>query len=148
MISMRFEGGDDLAKAFGQLSTRLSRQIVRDGLLTVGEPIRKGIQVKAPREPGQPDLADNVQMAPTRVGEPGDVSVGIGVPKSFFYDWFLEFGTSKMGAQPFYRPTFDTEAGKSLRRLGDLWWTELAGKGIHRSTSIAAEPVSHVGPFL
>lgn len=148
MISMKIEGGDDLARALSSLSSRLSREVLREALLASAEPMADLMGQRAPREPGQPDLADNMQVGPTRVGEQGDVSVGIGVPKGFFYDWFLEYGTVKMGARPFYRPTFDSQVNRAISQLGDAIWTELAGKGIHRPTSVAAEPVSHFGPLL
>lgn len=147
MISMRFEG-DDIAAALASIAKRASRTMLREALLEVGEPMRRDIALHAPREPGKPDVADVVQLAPTRVGEQGDVSVGIGVPKQFFYDWFLEYGTVKMGAQPFYRPTFDSMTNRVISQLGDAIWTELAGKGVHRPTSIGTAPVSHFGPFL
>lgn len=148
MISMKVEGGDDLVAALMSLSTRASRQILRDALMTVGEPMRRDIARKAPREPGAPDLADNIEIAPTRVGERNDVSVGIGVPRGFFYDWFLEFGTAFMSARAFYRPTFDAQVNRAINQLGATIWTELAGKGVHRPTVIQSGPVTSLGPMV
>lgn len=147
MISMKFEG-DDIAKALAGLSTRLSRKVLLEAWLAVAEPMAEDIERRAPREPGLPDLADNVQFAPTRVGEQGDVSVGIGVPRAFFYDWFQEYGTVTQSAHPFYRPTFDSWVNRAIDQFGNAVWTELAGKGIHRPTASSFEPVSHFGPFL
>lgn len=148
MIRMKIEGAEDLERALTRLSTRLSRSVLREALLAVGEPIRRDIARKAPREPGTPDLADNIQLAQTRVGERGDVSVGIGVPKSFFYDYFLEYGTVHASARPFYRPVFDGQINRTLEQLGQAIWTELAGKGVHRPTSILPGPVGSLGPRL
>lgn len=146
MISMKFEG-DDIARALAQLSQRASRTVLREALLGVAEPMADDMGRGAPREPGQPDLADNIQFGPTRVGEQGDVSVGIGVPRSFFYDWFQEYGTVKQSAHPFYRPVFDSQVNRTITNIGDAIWTELAWKGVSRSSSVGG-PVSHFGPFL
>ncbi len=127
---MKFEGGDALVRTLRELSTRASRDVLRRALLEVGEPMRQEIASRAPREPGAPDLADNIQLAPTRVGETGDVSVGIGVPKRFFYDWFLEHGTVDRGAQPFYRPTIDGGFQRAITQLRNTVWAELSKKGI------------------
>lgn len=147
-ITMKVEGGDELVQALMSLSTRASRQMLRDALLAVGEPMRRDIARKAPREPGKPDLAEHVEIAQTRVGERNDVSVGIGVPRGFFYDWFLEYGTVHMSAQPFYRPTFDAQVNRTINQLGEAIWTELAGKGVARPTAFGSVPVQSPGSLL
>lgn len=139
MIGMKFEQGDvnALARTLAGLSNRLQREVLRNALLNVAEPMAHQIERGAPREPGAPDLAANLQYGPTRiVVESGDVSVGIGVPKGFFYDYFLEFGTSEMSARPFYRPVFDSGSSRIFDQLGREIWSALAEKGL--STARAA----------
>lgn len=145
---MKVEGGEALVAELMKLSTRASRQMLRDALLAVGEPMARDIARKAPREPGRPDLAENIQIGQTRVGERNDVSVGIGVPRGFFYDWFLEYGTVKMSAQPFYRPTFDAQVNRAINQLGAAIWTELASKGVSQPSGFFDGPIQSPGSLL
>ena len=136
MVGMRIEGLAELARTLNSLPQRTSRRVQQEALLDAGEPMRAGISSRAPREPGAPDLADNINLAPLRKQAGSeDVSVGIG-PSSrfFFYDTMQEFGTSRHGAQPFYRPAFDAEAERVIKTVADRMWTALASKGIHRPT--------------
>lgn len=132
MFSMRVEGGEELARELNKLSVRLDRRLLTGALMEGGEPMRQAVENGAPREPGAPDLADNVNIAPVRKLE-GDsectANVGIGVPKKFFYDWFQEFGTVRMGSKPYYRPGFDGKVPESLGIIGAALWRELAGRG-------------------
>ena len=132
MFSMRVEGGEDLARELNKLSVRIDRRLLTEALMEGGEPMRQLMKNGAPREPGAPDLADNINIAPVRK-QAGDsertANVGIGVPKKFFYDWFIEFGTVRMGGKPYYRPAFDGKVPETLGIIGAALWRELAGRG-------------------
>lgn len=135
---MRVEGLDELAKTLRDLPQRTSRRVVSEALMDAGEPIRAKASDLAPREAGEPDLADNINLAPLRKQAGSeDVSVGIG-PSSrfFFYDSMQEFGTVHHRAQPFYRPALDSEGPKAIKTLADRLWTALASKGVHRPTQL------------
>lgn len=149
MITFRVEGGQETAAALNGLPTRVSRSVLRDALLEGAAPMRRFIAGIAPRDPGAPDLADNIILAALRkrTGD-DDVSVGIGVPKGFFYDWFLEWGTVNMGSQPFWRPGFDANVQSVIDISGKAIWRELAGRGIRRAAVIADTPVQSDGPLL
>lgn len=150
MFSMRVEGGDELAAELNKLSVRMDRRLLTEALMEGGEPMRRTIANGAPREPGAPDLADHISLAPVRK-QPGDsdrtANVGIGVPKQFFYDWFNEFGTVRMGSKPFYRPGFDANVPTSLGIMGAALWRELAGRGVIRTGTAPMLPSSG-GRFL
>lgn len=147
MVSMRVEGGDQLAAALAQLSTRLSKPILRDALLDGGEPMRALVERNAPREPGAPDLADHIVIAAVRDQE-NQASVGIGPDsKAFFYDWFQEYGTSRHGAQPMYRPALDEKAPESIDIIGAELWRQLTARGFGVRTASAPSPVSAGGIF-
>lgn len=149
MVKARVEGGEELARALGSLSTRLSRRVLGDALLDGGEPIRKRTSQLAARAPGKPDIADNINIAPVRAeSATAEAAVGIGVPKQFYYDTMLEFGTVHMSAQPFYRPAFDEQAQRSIGVIGQSLWSALAGRGMHRETSVLDLPVSGPGSLL
>lgn len=143
MFAMRFEGGQELAAALRTLPSRVSKRIVKEALTDGAEPMRRRMSALAPREPGAPDIADNIVTGTAR-GEEGGVSVG---PRKglFFYGVFLEFGTIKMGAEPFMRPAFDSDALTGLGIIGQRLWQALAGRGIGRSVRDTSGPIS-AGP--
>ena len=136
MVKVQIEGAEALAKALSGLSTRLSKQIQREALIEGGERILRAVEDRAPREPGAPDLADNLALVPLRATSGrGEAAAGIGpTSRSFFYDYFQEFGTAYHSAQPFYRPALDTEATRAIGEIGQALWRELAGRGIFRPT--------------
>lgn len=142
MIRMTFEGGDEIAAALATRSARVSRKIQIEALSEAGAPMQKHVRRIAPRAPGAPDVADNINMAPVRkrADAPGDISVGIGVPRKFYYDWFLEFGTVDMRAQPMWRPSFDGNVQAALKTVRDAFWRELAARGIGRSVTTPSRP--------
>jgi len=152
MVKMRFEGGKELAKALEGLSARVGKRMLRDALEEVGEPMRKRMAQMAPREPGAPDLADNIVISTGRVIKPkGSDSlasaVNIGPEKRFFYGFFQEFGTVHHGAQPFVRPAFDGGVTKALSDMARALWTALASRGISRTVTSDA-PIESDGPLL
>lgn len=129
MITLRIEGGDKLAAALRDLPNRVSRKVQRDALAVGAEVIRQRVVASAPRDPGAPDLAANILIqGDVRPGD-GSVGVGIGVPRGFFYDWFNEFGTVKQGARPFWRPAFDGEKDRVIKRVAAEMWAALISRG-------------------
>jgi HK97 gp10 family phage protein len=132
--SIRFEGGEELARTLNALPEQLTRKIVVDALLEAGQPMRRTMGQLAPREPGAPDLADNIGInSISRIGqteggrwrgrEDQEHAVAIGPTKDFFYGLYQEYGTIHHGAQPFARPAFDSESNGALTILADeLWW--------------------------
>lgn len=138
-ISMRFEGGAELAKALSELSTRISKQMLREALTEAAEPIAERASRLAPRRPGAPDIADHIAVMTSR-SETG-AAVAVGPTTEFFYGLFLEFGTVHMKAFPFLRPAFDEGASKALETIREALWRELAGRGISRPTRVSDTPV-------
>lgn len=146
MVSMRFEGGQELAKVLASLPTRVSRSVQREALFAVAEPMRARMARLAPREPGAPDIADNIVVSGGRGGKDkfGDekaISVAIGPAKGFFYGFYQEYGTARHGAQPFARPAFDGEVPKIPAALAQALWIELAGKGFGFRSGTGSGPV-------
>lgn len=83
-VTMKIEGGAELAKTLDGLSARLSKKVMREALENAGEPIRKDMQIKAPRAPGAPDIADHMVIGTAR-GNKTTTAVAIGPAKGFFY---------------------------------------------------------------
>jgi HK97 gp10 family phage protein len=153
MWSARFDGGEELARTLTALPAALSYRVLIEGLKEAAEPMRSAMGRNAPREPGAPDLADNMGISvASRLGstsggrwqarEEGQAAVAVGPTKNFFYGLFQEYGTKRHGAHPFARPAFDSEAPKALEIMKRVYWTILASKGIHRGMSTGGVPVS------
>lgn len=143
-MSLTFDGRE-LAAALRSLSPRVSKSIQREALRDAAEPMRSTMGRLAPREPGAPDLADNMAIsnATKKDGIDGTtVGVRVGPAKGFFYGYFQEYGTVHHGAQPFARPAFDSEVQKVLPALAKRLWTAMAGRGINRPTQTSAGPVT------
>jgi HK97 gp10 family phage protein len=151
VVKVRFEGGAELAKKFETLSARVAKRALRDALETAGEPMRRRMGQMAPREPGAPDIANNIVISTARVkkvkgSDAQSAAVAIGPEKSFFYGFFQEFGTIFHAAQPFVRPAFDAGVTKALSDLARAMWTELAARGISRSVTVDTS-VESEGPL-
>lgn len=134
MISIRVEGGDKLAKELRGLTNRVNRSVQRQALLAAAEPMREMARQAAPRAPGAPDLAENIEFGNT-TADSGDVAIALGPTKRFFYGSFQEFGTSRHGAQPFMRPAFDSTAQQVIKRFSAEVWDALIRRGVGSSRS-------------
>lgn len=150
MFSMQVQGGQQLARTLDALPAKVSREVLLNALRKGGMPIRDRAAQLAPREPGAPDLADNIQIAAVRQREGQPPTVAIGVSKNFFYDYFQETGTIRHRAQPFYRPAFDELAVPALGTIGRELWAALASARVPQGTSEAfgrpAAPQMFGGP--
>lgn len=133
MFAMRFEGGEELARNLNALPAALTKKIVMEALTAGGLPMAARAGQLAPREPGAPDLADNIGVsAASRIGstaggrwrarEEGEFAVAVGPTAHFFYGLFQEYGTVRHGAQAFMRPAFDAVAPQSLGIVGQELW--------------------------
>lgn len=156
MVGFRIEGGQELARNLNALPARVSRRIMLEALRDAAEPMRARMAALAPREPGAPDLAENIVVSVAqRIGsteggqwrprfDDKEAAVAVGPAKGFFYGLMQEYGTVRHGAQPFARPAFSSEAPKALKILTDALWTAIAGRGGIRIES-ALGPVSGPG---
>ena len=140
-FSLRFEGGKELAANLRTLAAPIQREIILDALEAAAEPMRNRMSQLAPREPGRPDLADNIGISvANRIGDVGggrwqarhdeEHAVAVGPTKNFFYGIFQEYGTSRHGAQPFMRPAFDSTHQTSLSILSQRLWQAVSGRSI------------------
>jgi HK97 gp10 family phage protein len=127
-VGLRIEGGERLAKTLLGLPSRVSRNVMLNALKAGAEPMRATASRLAPRDPGAPDLADNIGISNARPG--GGISgVAIGPTTNFFYGSFQEFGTTRHGAQPFMRPAFDSDHRITLQIVTNQAWEALSKRG-------------------
>lgn len=138
-FSMHIHGGKELAARLRALPEAYTRKVVLEALEESGEPMRARMSQLAPREPGHPDLADNIAISvANRLGDVGgerwqarhdeEHAVAVGPTKDFFYGLFQEYGTVHHAAQPFMRPAFDSEAPKAVTILSQELWKPLRDK--------------------
>lgn len=137
--SVDLMGFDQLISELSNLGLRGDK--IEDRALAVGaEPIRQSISEYAPRsaspkpssksEPwrtGQ-HAADNIRVTKAK-NEDGLKTVKIGIDKAdrspFFYMKFVEWGTSKMPAQPFIEPGFSSSKTEAVRAMTDILRDEM-----------------------
>lgn len=145
-FSMRFDGGAELAAVLNALPPRVAGLMLREALVDGAEPMRARMRQLAPHAPGAPDLRENIGISATRrigsvaggrweVKLDSQQAVAVGPTRDFFWGIYQEFGTVHHGAQPFMRPSFDTEAPGALAIIAQRLWTALAARGISRSVS-------------
>lgn len=121
-FTMKIVGGNKLAKALAQLPANVNARVQRQALREGGELIRAHAASIAPREPGAPDIADNIGMSSARSIDEKEVAIKVGPTKGFAYGLPLELGTRHMSARAFLRPAFDAMAPAALAKiLGSLW---------------------------
>jgi HK97 gp10 family phage protein len=138
-FTMTVHGGADLSRRLDAMPAAVSRKVLLAALTAGGMPIRDRAAQLAPREPGKPDLADNINIAAVRRKKDQAPTVAIGPSKQFFYDYFQEYGTVRHRAQPFYRPAFDSESVRSLGIIGQQLWAAI--KGSARVSQGSSEPI-------
>lgn len=129
VTGLTLSGGEQLASTLLSLSPRLSTSIVNAALREGGEPMRARAAQDAPREPGAPDLADNIVMSPVRQTSKHGTGVALGPATGFFYGFYQEYGTARHGAQPFMRPAFDGTQRQVVGLVGAALWTALIKRG-------------------
>lgn len=147
MISVRFEGGKELADALGGLSARVSKRLQYEALEEAAAPMVKAAGSMAPRRAPAPDLADNIitsriAQRTDAFGDKSAASVAWGPAKAFFYGYYQEWGTVRHAAHPFMRPAFDQNAAKSLAIIGASLWRELSARNISRPAQTSGAPIT------
>ncbi len=119
-VSLKLNGGPELAFALSQLGDNVRKKITRRAV-TAGSQVVKKRAKEIAKSKGIQDtgaLIRNIAGKVEKQTSPDYVQINIGVrhgkPKKNakrqddpFYWFFHEFGTSKMAARPFIRPAFE-----------------------------------------
>lgn len=122
MVTMKFEGGQEFARALAQLSTAVSRKVQRDALKEAAFPMQKRMEELA--KPRGQHFDSPIAIGTPHGLDENEIVVSVGPTKSFFYGF--EYGTKFIPARPFARPAFDEVAPESLRILRIMLMGELA----------------------
>lgn len=128
-VGMSLSG--DLTKRLDALPHALSFKVQQDALVAGAEPIRAEAASLAPRDDGPgPHMADNIIIDRLTAGEVErgvdfkghETVVEIGPTIKHFYGYFSEYGTSRQGARPWFRPAFDTKQGAAWNIISARLW--------------------------
>lgn len=110
-VRIKVDGLSELKRKLDKLPEELRRYALNEAAKAGAQPIRDEAARLAPRasSPSHPELghlADHIAVfEPTKTAK--GVSVRQGPAAGYYWGRYLEFGTSKMPAQPFMRPAFD-----------------------------------------
>lgn len=143
-MQVRVEGGDRLARTLRELPTRVGKSVLREALRTASAPIvRSRIETLAPRDPGAPDLADQIVVSTGRAGSGSEAAIVVGPSTATREDQpsrrydrqgvYLEFGTSNIAMQAFMRPAFDATVSQMITALTGALWRALVARGFGSS---------------
>lgn len=128
-VSLRFEGGSDLARRLAQLPDAVGDRVLRAALRDGAEPMRDRMASLIKRGDEAPHAADHVVISTQRArGDSDEIAVAVGPAQDFYYWFFQEYGTSRHPAQPAMRPAFDSEAPRSLGLIRDRLWDALRAR--------------------
>jgi hypothetical protein len=136
-VSVRFEGGAQLARTLNEMPGRVSTSVMREALRSVvAPPIRDRASSLVRRAPGEPDLADHIVISTGR-GDAKTAAIVVGPSKATRSDQnrtfavqgrLMEFGF-RGHMFPFLRPAFDQSAQATLKAFGAALWDALIRKG-------------------
>lgn len=126
-----------LAELETAVATRIGRLVVR----TLARKLRDALYAAAPHRPGVQfkvytaksgtvvrrdygDLRDNIKVKAVRAKKQGHIVYEVTTGFAFWAN-FLEFGTRRMRARPWFRPAFERLAPTLLAEMGPLLWAEI-----------------------
>ncbi len=126
MISVKFEGGQDMLRRLQQLPERASKTVQRNALKAGAEPMRAQMEVNVlPRGKSLPEDS-RIVIRNAKAQDAQEVAIAVGPTNKLFYGF--EFGTKHQPARPFARPAFDQTVYKALSIISAKMWEQLRKK--------------------
>jgi len=123
------EGLSELEKVMEQLPASLNRKVLNAALKKAAAPIVKAARKRIPRDSG--DSARNFKARVTPKSQMQWERAGVtisGTKDKKGRDYilrFIEFGTEKMGARPFFRPAIDSKQSEAINIFAKAAWEKL-----------------------
>lgn len=108
-VSVKMDGLEELQKQLAKFAN--TEQITKNALTESGEHLRSAIQELTPVRKGPLGGALKASITKGEVID-GKIQIGPSQQGPDFRAHFVEFGTSKMSAQPFMRPAFESSKSK------------------------------------
>jgi HK97 gp10 family phage protein len=130
---MNLTGFKELAAALRELGPRVAKNSLRRAVSAGSTVIKDDARARAPKDTGE--MAKDILVKRERDTK-GEMSAkysvfvltgkksrlkgkGRNVSRDSFYWRFVEFGTSKMAAQPFMRPAFESRKEEAVKVIGE-----------------------------
>lgn len=113
MASLELEGKDNLLNELERLG-EAGEKIERIALVKAGEKVKEAIVREAPHRTG--NLKENIKVSRLKRVD-GGAFVEVYPSKSVFYSAFLEFGTTKMKADPFMSRGYESSKEDAERAI-------------------------------
>lgn len=116
MITAKLRGGDALRK---KLRTLARHPILAPAVTAAAHELAAKIEARAPVDTGAMRSRVYVSQKPVEGSGVLDVSAPVGeIVVDVFYAKFIEYGTSRMAAQPFVRPVIDENREQFKKDVG------------------------------
>lgn len=136
---MRIEGARELDDVLARLPDELARHVVEQALRKAANVVRDAYKANVPVSSSSPadrrarsssgkdygPLRDNIRTSKIKA-PPGSAHMAVHNGRAF-WGMFLEFGTSRQPARPYFRQAFDGNADRALAVFG-----EELGKGLDK----------------
>lgn len=109
MTKLEFEGMESLLNEIDKLGS-VGEKIKKSTLLKAGEKVKDAIISEAPRRTG--NLKENIKVSKLKTKDGMDF-IEVYPSKDAFYAPFLEFGTTKMKANPFMSRGYESSSSEA-----------------------------------
>lgn len=114
-VTMRLEGFDATLRAL-QRAPELVRVLASDAVAKSTFAVAQRARALVPVDTGR--LKDAIDSSRTVTGLSGSVGVNKSAPVGYWR--YVEFGTSRMSARPFFRPAAESERNPFIQRFRDI----------------------------
>jgi len=111
-VTMKIHGLDELRRKFVQLEQKTQGRVLENAAVSGATLIQNAAVKKCPKLTG--NLARSIH---TEVAERSNTRVMTEIGTNVEYAPFVEFGTRRMGAQPYMRPAFDNNKQAAINEI-------------------------------
>lgn len=133
----RLHGARELDRVLAQLPKQVGAKAIKNAALAGAGEVRKAARAAAPVDEG--DLKKSITARATKTGT-ASITYRIGATARAYYGMFLEFGTSKMSARPWFRPAWEESKQRALDKVG-----KRLGENITKAARKLAGPYAKSG---